>query len=119
MNRREVLALLLTAPVLAKPKNAPPPEVAAAQAGQRQGQVITMVGTVAEVYHSPQGHIFLNFGGAWPKMQFTAIVFKNEVKLFPTIDSLKGRTVAIRGKVKSYKGRPNLQLYSPTQLTLR
>jgi RecJ-like exonuclease len=120
MTRRQALVLLLSLPALARGKpKAPPRKVQPAQAGGHKGEVVTVVGQVVQITHSPQGHVYLNFGAPYPKQQFAAIIFQNEVKLFPKVDALKGKTIEVTGKVKDYKGQAQIQLYSPTQLATR
>lgn len=119
MRRREILlALALTVPVLAKGQS--PPRVPANQAASHLGEVITVIGTVAEVSRANLGgHVYLNFGAPYPKQQFAVVVFKNELKNFPQLDSLRGKTVEITGKVREQQGQRRIQLVAREQLKVR
>src|SRR5438552_2328645 len=72
--------------------------------------------TVANVFESKAGNIFLNFGARYPNQVFTAFIPKDSADQFPNAKELDGRTVSITGKIVLYKGKPEIVLDHPSML---
>lgn len=89
------------------------------QAAQFIGHPVTVEGVVSQVSTSRGGTIFINFGGRYPNHVFYGVIFRNSASRFPELHSLEGRAVAISGKVKLHKGKPQIVLSSPSQIELR
>ena len=81
-------------------------EYSAAEAGKHAGETATVTDTVANVFESKAGNIFLNFGARYPNQVFTAFMPKDSADQFPNAKELVGRTVSITGKIVLYKGKP-------------
>lgn len=94
-------------------------EIAPREAIQHLEEQSTVVGTVAQVSRSRGGTTFINFGGRYPDHIFYAVIFKKYADRFPGISSVQGRQVAISGKIQLYKGKPQIILFSPSQLEVR
>ncbi len=94
-------------------------EIAPREAMLHVGEQSTVVGTVAQVSRSRGGTTFINFGGRYPDHIFYAVIFKKYAGRFPDISSIQGRQVAISGEVQLYKGKPQIILFSPSQLEVR
>lgn len=90
--------------------------VAPNQAQAHVGQVVTVEGTVSEVYTGKSGATFLDIGGAYPNNAFAAVIFKDDASKFPDIDTLGGKTVDITGSVRLYQGRPEIVVNDPAQI---
>lgn len=76
-------------------------------------------GRVADVYRSMRSNtIFLNFEKPYPNNPFTAVIFSRYTKNFPPFPEFvyEGKTVRVKGKIKLYKGRPEIILKSPNQI---
>jgi DNA/RNA endonuclease YhcR with UshA esterase domain len=82
------------------------------------GQTLTVEGTVASVHTTRSGTTFLNFGAAYPKQTFTAVIFRSGASQFSNPQQWEGKRVRITGKVRLYRDRPGIVLESPSQLTL-
>src|SRR6266567_8821363 len=92
--------------------------VTAQEASQHVGETVTVTGTVADVGHSQRSNtIFVNFGLPFPNHTFTAVIFASAASLFPEVESWKGKMLSITGVVKMYRGKPEIVLESPKQVT--
>lgn len=89
------------------------------QAVQFVGDSVTVEGVVSQVSTSRGGTTFINFGGRYPNHVFYGVIFKNSAGLFPKVHGLEGQAVAISGKIKLYKGKPQIILNSSGQVELQ
>jgi DNA/RNA endonuclease YhcR with UshA esterase domain len=87
------------------------------QAAAHIGKQVTVTGVVAQVSFRP-ALVFLNFGKPYPNSPFTAIVRNNHTNEFENLSALKGKTVAVKGQVKDYNGKPEIELIGKSQLKL-
>jgi hypothetical protein len=64
------------------------------------------------------GNMFMNFGAEFPNHSFTAVIFNKDVKNFPDsiINKLHDINVCVIGKVKMYKGKPEIIINRPDQI---
>jgi hypothetical protein len=90
--------------------------IAASQAQAHVGQVVTVEGTVGGIVTARSGARFLDIGGDFPNNAFAAVIFKDDAGKFPGVDSLRGKTVAVTGSIRLYRGRPEIVLSDPAQL---
>jgi hypothetical protein len=100
------------------------PEVPAAEAGRHVGEVVRVCGFVAGAAHiaSVSGKpTFLNMGRAYPDQDFTAVVWGRVRSRFETPPErlYDGKTICVTGKVELYKGKPQITVESPDQISLR
>ena len=80
------------------------------------GQIVTVVGTVAEVSRSQNGTVYVNFGARYPRQTFTAVALAPAPVWTAGLDSLEGRRVGVRGKIVRYRGRVEIVLTGAEQL---
>lgn len=80
------------------------------------GERVTVKGFVASVFTSRAGNTFLNFGKPYPNQTFAAVIFRGSAKQFGNPAQWEGRHVLVTGKVKLYKGKPEIILTSVNQL---
>jgi DNA/RNA endonuclease YhcR with UshA esterase domain len=112
------VALCLTAAAMlcrADDTNSPTLTIGAAQTADHIGKQVTVTGVVAQVSIRPSV-TFLNFDKAFPSNVFSAIVWNRNTNEFESLPSLKGKTVAVTGKLIEYKDKPEMELSSKTQL---
>ena len=108
-----LLFALVAAPALAE-------TIPAAEAKNHIDKDVTVEGVVSEVHHAASGKvIFIEIGGRYPRNPFSAVIFKDHFNKFPTVDSLAGKTVDITGRIKEYRGRPEIVLDDPEQLKVK
>lgn len=86
------------------------------EAAAHVGKVATVVGTVVQVTRTASGSIYLNFGGRYPKQTFAGAILAKSAGKFGNLDSLEGRTIAIRGLIKLYRGQPEVLIEMPGQI---
>lgn len=91
--------------------------IAPREATEYVGTYSTVEGVVSQVSRSRSGTTFVNFGGRFPNHVFYAVVFKKHAHKFPNLDELVGESVGISGNVELYKGKPQIILFSPSQIT--
>ncbi len=82
------------------------------------GKYETVIGTDSQVYHSRGGTCFLDIDGDYPDNTFTAVIFKSDVKKFKDIDEYEGKEIEVKGKIKEYKGKPEIILKSKSQIKI-
>ena len=89
------------------------------EAAQNIGSYSTVEGAVSQVSKSRGGTTFINFGGRFPNHVFYGVVFKKYAHKFRNLEGLVGKSVAISGTIELYKGKPQIILFSPDQITQR
>jgi DNA/RNA endonuclease YhcR with UshA esterase domain len=93
--------------------------VPADSAAQHVGHVVTVEGVVASVGNSRRsGTIFLNFGAPYPNNTFTAVIFRSAAPRFPDALKWEGKRLRVTGTVRVYRGKPEIVLEEPKQVTL-
>ena len=74
------------------------------------GKTATFVGTVSDVYAPKSGSIvLLNFAKNY-KTAVVGAVKARDFGKFPVLTTLKGKKVALKGKVINFKGSPEVEL---------
>jgi DNA/RNA endonuclease YhcR with UshA esterase domain len=96
---------------LAQP-NYPPEE-----AGKHIGETATVTGRVHGFHQSGKGNIFLNMGGKYPNQAFTAFIPSSSAGQFSNPQQYEGKTIAVSGKITLYRGKPEVVVTSPSQIT--
>ena len=94
--------------------------VGACESKNYLGEEIIIQGKIASAYCSKTNTVFLNFGSAYPKQCFVAVIFnsyqdkfiKNPEKYYAD------KTVRIKGKISEYKGKPQIILKNPEQIEI-
>jgi DNA/RNA endonuclease YhcR with UshA esterase domain len=86
------------------------------EAASHVGEDVTVEGIIANVHTSRAGNTFLNFGRPYPNQTFTAAVFRSEASQFSDLHGWEGKRVRVTGRIKLYRGRPEIILDDPDQL---
>ena len=89
--------------------------IGSAQAADYIGKQVTVTGMVSQVSIRPS-RAFLNFGKAYPNNEFTAVIRSSKTNAFEDLPALKGKSVAVKGKVTEYNGKPEMELTTKSQL---
>lgn len=87
------------------------------EAEDYNGKTVTVKGFVADIYQSEKV-AYLNFVKKFPDNPFTAVIFARQFEDFPNINKYRGKDVEVTGKVSIYKGKPQIILNSPSQITV-
>ena len=91
--------------------------IGAEQAAAHMGKQVTVTGVVAQVSFRPS-LVFLNMDKPFPNSPFTAIVRNKNTNEFDNLSALKGKSVAVKGKVIDYNGKPEIELTGKSQLKM-
>lgn len=86
------------------------------EAGQHIGETKCVTGKVLRVEIGIKRVHFLDFCEDQMACPFTVVVFANDLKDVGDVRRLAGRTIQIRGMVKSYEGRPEIILNRISQI---
>ena len=64
---------------------------------------------------------FLNLDQPYPNQIFTVVIWGSDRKKFnnPPEAFYKGKTICVTGKIKSYKGRPEIIVNDPSQIKFK
>jgi DNA/RNA endonuclease YhcR with UshA esterase domain len=85
------------------------------------GETATVCGVVASAKFAANSHsqpTFLDLERPYPNAVFTAVIFRDERPKFGTPEkSLEGARVCVTGVIRLYRGRPEMILNDPSQLT--
>ena len=96
-------------------------QVAPEEAGRHVGETATVCGTVASARFSARSAsqpTFLNLGRAYPDQPFTIVIFGRDRAKFGTPEtSFLHQRVCATGIITQYKGRPEMKVSEPTQLS--
>jgi DNA/RNA endonuclease YhcR with UshA esterase domain len=113
-----VLFLLLSCsvPLIRAEEAKEQPCIKPEQAVEFMGKNVCVAGKVLNVGMSRAGTIFLNFCEDRYKCPFTAVAFARNADKVGDLRVLKGKAVEIRGRVKDYKGQPEIVINSREQI---
>jgi DNA/RNA endonuclease YhcR with UshA esterase domain len=102
-----VLATPVTCQTVIKPEDA----------ANHVGQTLVVEGTVAKVSASQRSATtFLNFCAPYPEQCFTAVIFQSARPLFTDPQGWEGKKMRVSGRVRLYKGKPEIVLEKPSQI---
>jgi DNA/RNA endonuclease YhcR with UshA esterase domain len=91
----------------------------ATEAAKHVGESATVTDKVDGVHQSGKGNIFLNMGGKYPNQAFTAFIPASSAAQFSQPQQYEGRTVAVSGKITLYRGKPEIIVTSPSQISAK
>ena len=88
------------------------------EAHRHAGEEVVVEGTIVRT-HRTKTMLYLNFHSNW-KRYLTIVVFAKDLPRFPgnPASDYKGKKVRVRGEVKIYKGRPEMALRDPADITV-
>jgi DNA/RNA endonuclease YhcR with UshA esterase domain len=107
-------ALICAASIFAQSSN-----YTAVEAAKHVGETATITGMVDGAHQSGKGNIFLNMGGKYPNQAFTAFIPSSSAAQFPNPQQYEGRTLAVSGKITLYKGKPEIIVNAPSQISAK
>jgi len=97
--------------------NTVPPIIGSAQATNWIGKQVMVTGVVAQVSVRPN-LTFLNFDKRYPSNLFTAIIRGKNTNEFDNLSALRGKAVSVKGQIKDYNGKPEMELTGKSQLKI-
>ncbi len=107
-----LLSLLLILPVAT---NLLADDITPEDAAAHICEIVTLQGTVIEVYVSKADNVYLNFGAPYPNQTFSAdVLFRTSGNLLAEgnqwLKDFQGKTISVTGKITKYKGKPEIVL---------
>jgi DNA/RNA endonuclease YhcR with UshA esterase domain len=85
------------------------------------GETATVCGVVASAKFAANSRsqpTFLDLGKPYPNGVFTAVIFGTDRAKFGMPEtSLRGKRVCVTGQIRDYRGKPEIILNDPSQLT--
>ena len=87
------------------------------EAVKHVGETVSVRGLVAGVYTSKSNATFINFGKAYPHHTFSAVIFSGAAARFRDPQKWDGYVITVTGKIKLYKGKLEVVLESPSQVS--
>jgi hypothetical protein len=95
--------------------------VSAENAASHVGETATICGVVASAKFAANSRsqpTFLDLDRAYPNAVFTAVIFGDDRPKFGTPEkSLQGSRVCVTGAIRLYRGKPEIILNDPSQLS--
>jgi hypothetical protein len=93
------------------------------EAAKHVGETATVCGTVASGAYAARARnqpTFLNFDKPYPSEVFTAVIWGENRAAFGAPErTLLGKRACVTGVIRLYRGRPEIILSSPSQLTVQ
>jgi hypothetical protein len=103
----------LTAPMLGEQRKV----IFDSDASKHVGEMVSVRGLVAGVYTSKTNTTFINFGSRYPRHTFSAVIFSSASTRFKDPQRWDGKVITVSGTIKNYKGKPEIVLESPSQVS--
>jgi TonB family protein len=97
---------------------AAPPTITPAEASRHVGAEVIVEGTIDQIVSTVNLTTHINFGGRYPDHVFTATILKAKQPLFTRVKEYEGKVAQVRGVVRLYRGKPEIMLDEPSQLSL-
>lgn len=95
--------------------------ITASEAAAYIGQTATVCGNVASTkyaYRSKGQPTFLNLDEPYPRQIFTALVWGSDRPSFGAPETTySGKSICVTGQIKSYRGKPEIIVRRPSQIT--
>jgi DNA/RNA endonuclease YhcR with UshA esterase domain len=108
------LVLLLT--LVAVPASGEP--IRAGDAIVHLGETTTVEGRVS-IDMMRSGEIYIDLDGSGSKSSFSGYISRWNAARFVGIDHLSGRNIDITGPIATFRGRPEIVIMSPSQITVK
>ena len=89
------------------------------EAAKHVGETATVTDKVETAYQAKGGNIFLNMGGRHPDETFTVFVPSSAASEFKDIKMYDGKTISVTGKIEDHKGKPQISVKSPSDITIK
>lgn len=90
-------------------------QIDAKQASQHVGERAIVCGQVAQVKEFSKGY-YLNLGNSYPHQDATVLVWSSNVDKFDNLTSFEGNPICVDGMINTYKGVPQIEMKSPSQI---
>lgn len=86
------------------------------EAPNHLGQNIAVRGRIVKVASSNKGTIFLDYCSNYKGCPFSVVVFNSNTGSFSDLNSYEGKTITIKGFIRTYQNRPEIILNNQSQI---
>lgn len=86
------------------------------EAANHLGQNISVRGKIVRVDTSRKGTTFLDYCSDYKNCPFSAVVFASNTGSFNDLNSYEGKTITIKGFIRTYQNRPEIILNNQSQI---
>lgn len=90
------------------------------QSGNYYGKEVIVEGKVVGAYRSRTNTVFLNFDKPFPNQYFVGVIFSSDQYKFVQAPEkyYAGKTIRVKGKIKEYRGKPEIIIKDPYQIEI-
>ncbi len=88
------------------------------QAPAHIGQFASVHGTLVDAHRTRSGTVFLDFCATYKGCPFSGVVLSSDAAAFGDLSRFAGQRVKLTGRISSYRGRAEIELSQPSQITL-
>ena len=118
-----LLTVLLASQLITSVSYAQEISITANDAAKHIGEMQTVCGMVASSKFASQSKkqpTFINLDQPYPNQIFTIVIWGSDRSKFPEPpeDLYMGKKVCVKGMIKSYKGKPEVIVNDPSQITI-
>jgi len=106
-----LLLILAAAPACADP-------IKAQDAAAHVGETATVEGRLG-VHKMPSGEIYLDVDGVSDGAPVSGYISRSNAGRFPDVEALDGKKVDMTGAIANFRGRPEVFLSDPSQITAK
>jgi DNA/RNA endonuclease YhcR with UshA esterase domain len=115
--QRTAIVALLASTAISFAASSLKPNEAARHVGE-QATVCGMVASATYARGSRGSPTFLNLGKPFPDHIFTAVIWGSDRARFPyPPESLEGEEICVSGRISEYRGKPQIKVTSPSQIS--
>ena len=104
-----------TKPAESTPKPAAPKKIGTSEAAKYVSQDMVVTGKVAQV-SIREKIVHVNLDKKYPDAPFSCVIFSRSTNQFGDVKKLEGKQVEVKGKIETYKDKPQIVLNSTNQL---
>jgi len=90
--------------------------IPASEAKNHIGERATVYGKVYQSKLTRTGTAMLDIGGAYPNEQFSVVEFRAD-RDYHELAKLEGETISVTGTIKDYRGKPEIVIASPEEIS--
>jgi micrococcal nuclease len=118
-----VLACLIGFGIVFNTRSQSSQGLAPSEARNHVGEIATVCGEVASTKYSAAsrgGPTFINLDKPYPNQVFTVVIWgADRAKFGQPEQAYRGRSICVRGKIKGFRGVPEVVVYEPAQIKVR
>ncbi len=72
------------------------------------GNKIQISERISQIKYADNGNVYLNIGGIFPRNRLSLVIFKSDLDKFGELQSYENKLLIIKGKLSTYKGKPQI-----------